>query len=74
MRTSMNVLCRCSVTYSNSADDSYSVHIWPGYVLLFCCLLSALQTMSHAGISRCLLNEFNNLPLTVTVSQHICLV
>ena len=22
MRTSINVLCRCSVTYSNSADDS----------------------------------------------------
>ena len=71
MHTSINVLCRCSVTYSNSSDDSYSVHILPGYVLLVCCLLSALQTMSHAGISGCLLN---NLPLTVTVSQHICLV
>jgi len=59
VRTSMNVLCRCSVT---CADDSYSVHIRPGYVLQLCCLLSALQimffTVTCRYASRCLLIEF----------------
>ena len=47
------------------------------YVLLICYIFLALQILFfyyHRYASRCLLIEFKNPSLTVTVSQHICLV